>query len=81
MKNVSKEAVWSKAMGFAFDTEPVYDQYTACLAVVDQYLDALMYGQVDVDTYLPTFQEELKTAGIDDVISEMQKQFNVFLGN
>lgn len=81
MKNVSKEAVWSNAMGFAFDTEPVYDKYTACLAVVDQYLDALMYGQVDVDTYLPTFQEELKTAGIDDVIAEMQTQFNAFLGN
>lgn len=80
MKEVSKNAEWSNAMGFAFDSQNVYDQYTACYAVVDEYYKALKFGQVDVDTYLPKFREELKNAGIDEVIAEMQKQFDTFLG-
>ncbi len=70
---------YSKAMGFIFDTTPVYDQYTACTAIVAEYRDALMLGQVDVDEYLAKFNDELNKAGIDQVIAEMQKQYDAFL--
>lgn len=79
MANVHKEAKFSNAMGFNFDTTPVYDQYTAVSAVVDEYFDALRYGLVDVDEYLPRFQEELRKAGIDEVLEEEQRQYDEFL--
>lgn len=72
---------YSSAMGFVFDKTPVYDQYTACSAIVDEYRDSLYYGQVsDVDSVLAEFNKELEQNGIDEIISEMQKQYDAFLG-
>ena len=38
-----------------------------------------LYGLVDVDSYLEKFNEELKAAGIDEIIAEEQKQFDAWL--
>ena len=51
----------------------------ACTTVVAEYRDALLYGLVDVDSYLEKFNEELKAAGIDEIIAEEQKQFDAWL--
>lgn len=51
----------------------------ACTTVVAEYRDALFYGLVDVDTYLKKFNEELKVAGIDEIIAEEQKQLDAWL--
>ncbi len=69
----------SKAIGFAFDSEPVYDEYAAVTAVIEEYRDALVFAQVDVDSYLEEFLGELEAAGIDDVIAEKQSQLDAFL--
>ena len=66
-------------MGFVFDSAPVYDQMAACASVVSEYRGALLYGLVDVDSYLEKFNEELKAAGIDEIIAEEQKQFDAWL--
>lgn len=79
MLEANKEATQSKAMGFVFDKSPVYDQYAAVDAVVQQYRSALLYGQVDVESYLEEFRTELKAAGIDEVIAEKQNQLDAFL--
>ena len=63
-----------------FDPANVYDQYAACSATVAEYRDALLYGQVDVDSAMEKFNEELKENGIDEIIEEMQKQYDEFLG-
>ena len=34
---------------------------------------------VEVDEYLEKFNQELKDAGIDDIIAEEQRQFDEFL--
>ena len=47
--------------------------------IIDQYRSALIYGEVDVDKYLTKFNEELKAAGIDNIIAEKNKQFKEFL--
>ena len=70
---------YSDAMGFIFDNTAVFDEVTACSSVVDQYRSALTYGQVDVDNYLQDFRDELRDAGIDKVIEEMQRQYDEFL--
>ena len=79
MLDAPDHAKFSEAMGFVFDSAPVYDQMAACTTVVAEYRDALLYGLVDVDSYLEKFNEELKAAGIDEIIAEEQKQFDAWL--
>lgn len=81
MLEVNKTGQYSKAIGFTFDNSNVYDQYTAVSSAIAEYRDALTYGQVDIDTYLPKFIEELKAAGIDEVIAEEQEQLDAYLAN
>ena len=69
---------YSEAMGFVFDKTPVFDQYSACAAIVDEYRTALLMGQVDIDDYLARFNDELSANGIDEIVAEMQKQFDEF---
>ena len=80
------EALWSddsiqysNGMGFVFDSSEVYDQLAACTTTVDEYRDALLYGQVDVDSYLEKFNTELENNGINEIIAAMQEQFDTFL--
>ena len=79
MLDAPNHAKFSEAMGFVFDSAPVYDQMAACASVVSEYRGALLYGLVDVDSYLEKFNEELKAAGIDEIIAEEQKQFDAWL--
>ena len=79
MMEAPKQAKFSEAMGFVFDSAAVYDQMAACTTVVAEYRDALLYGLVDVDSYLDKFNEELKAAGIDEIVAEEQKQFDAWL--
>ena len=39
----------------------------------------LTYGDVNPDEYLPQFLNELKAAGIDDIIAEYQAQADAWL--
>jgi len=71
---------FSKAMGFVFNKEPVYDQYAACTSLVNEYRKALLYNQVDQESTLAKFNEELEQNGINEIIAEMQKQYDAFLG-
>lgn len=81
MLEAPNNAKFSSAMGFIFDSASVYDQVASCSAVVDQYRKALMYGQVDIDEYLDKFNKELKSAGLDDIIAEEQKQLDEFFAS
>lgn len=81
MLDAPNHAQFSNAMGFIFDSSPVYDKVAACTAIVDQYRKALMYGQVNIEEYLNKFNKELKDAGIDDIIEAEQEQFDRFLAN
>ena len=76
MLDAPNHAQFSEAMGFVFDSAEVYDQMAACATIVAEYRDALLYGLVDVDSYLEQFNSELKAAGIDEIIAEEQKQFD-----
>lgn len=73
------EAVMSKAFGFAFDSSPVVDEYTACSNVMDKYYKALMSGAVDPEKTMKEASAELEAAGIDKIIEEKQKQLDNWL--
>lgn len=71
---------YSNGMGFVFDNTNVFDQLAACRAVVQEYRGGLLFGQYpDVEGTIARFNDELKKAGIDEVIAQMQIQFDEFL--
>ena len=69
----------SPAFGFAFDSTEVSDQIAACNNVCDKYLASLMLDIGDTDALLDAFLQDLKNAGVDDIIAEKQAQLDAWL--
>ena len=76
MVEFNNSAKRSKALGFTFDPTNVQNQITACSNVASKYTIGIESGSVDPDEMLPKFQQELKDAGIDDIIAEKQRQLD-----
>ncbi|RIX59454.1 extracellular solute-binding protein [Paenibacillus nanensis] len=72
----NKSAKPSKALGFVFDASAVKTEFAAVSNVVTQYKLPLETGSVDPEKLLPEFIEKLKSAGIDKIIAEKQKQLD-----
>ncbi|MFD0717453.1 ABC transporter substrate-binding protein [Paenibacillus sp. GCM10027626] len=72
----NKAAKKSKAMGFSFTVDPVKTEAAAVKNAKDQYKIGLENGTLDPDKYLPEFIAKLKSAGIDKIIVEKQKQLD-----
>ncbi len=67
--------------GFNFNNEPVSTQVAAVEANIEKYYDPLVNGLVDnVDTSIAEFKSALETAGIRDIIAEMEKQIKEYTG-
>lgn len=81
MKAFNKGAIKSKALGFSFDSTPVKTEVANVGNVLSQYTLPLETGSVDPDKILPEFINKLKTAGIDKVIMEKQKQLDEWKKN
>lgn len=75
-KEYNENALASNLLGFQADMSEMTQTVENIKEVWNVYYPALMTGCVDVDEYLPKFCEELKNAGIDDVIDELQRQVN-----
>lgn len=67
------------AYGFAPSTANVANQIAAVSNVVDQYNNALIYGDVDPAEFLPKFLQELDNAGMNDIIADYQAQLDTWL--
>ena len=76
---IKGEPIISPAFGFVFFAADLQKQMDACQKVVDKYANSLMYGYLDPDEALPLFNQELKEAGIDQIIAEKQRQLDLFL--
>lgn len=76
----NNSATESAALGFMFDTAQCADAYSACLNIHQKYFNALLCGAVDPDEVIPQAVEEMKAAGLDEVIAEEQAQLDAFLG-
>lgn len=79
VEKFNDEAVVSKAAGFSYDSASVANQLAALETVAAKYRRGLECGSLDPATELPKFIEELKGAGIDDVIAAKQEQLNAWL--
>lgn len=69
----------SKAYGFSFDATKTANEITACTNVVNKYHKALLCGALNPEETLPKFNQELKDAGIDAIITEKQAQLDAWL--
>lgn len=65
--------------GFKFDSTMVMNQITACNNVLEKYVPALLCGSLDPDETIPVLNEEMKAAGIDDIVAEKQAQLDEYL--
>jgi putative aldouronate transport system substrate-binding protein len=73
-------ATKSKCLGYTFDTTNVTTQLTAVQNVVNEYKATLTTGNVNPDEAIPGFIQDLKNAGIDEIIKENQTQLDAWLG-
>lgn len=78
-KKFNEGATSSPALGFTFDSEPVKSEVGALANVLREYQKAIETGSVDLDEALPKFIAAQKSAGLERVIAEKQKQLNEFL--
>ncbi len=77
----NSEAKNSKEVGFMFNTSKCADAFSACLNVHQKYFNALLCGVVDPKEVIPQAINEMKAAGLEDVILEEQAQLDAFFGN
>lgn len=70
----------SIALGFTFDNYAYSTEITMITNVVNQYLNSLMSGSVDVDSTLEAFNKDLYAAGLQTIIDAKQAQLDAFLG-
>ncbi|WP_010277730.1 ABC transporter substrate-binding protein [Paenibacillus senegalensis] len=69
----------SPILGFAFDPELVLTEIANIQAVGDQYGPPLNTGAVDPDEKLEEFITKRKTAGIDKIVEEAQRQLDEWI--
>lgn len=81
MDTFNNEALISKAMGFVFDPEPVKQQIAAVGDASQELSNALYYGVVDPDVEFPKHKKAQEAAGLNEIIAEIQKQFDEWLAN
>ena len=77
----NSEAKSSPYVGFIPNLEAVKIQVSSCNNVVNEYGEVLKFGAADIDEVLPAFQQKLKQAGIDEIVADVQKQYDEWKAN
>ncbi|MGY3748813.1 ABC transporter substrate-binding protein [Vagococcus acidifermentans] len=76
LKEYNENATPSPALGFNFDTTSVTTQIAALNNVQEEFKNLINTGSVDPDENLEKMEEKMKAAGLEQVITEMQKQYD-----
>ena len=79
VRKQNEEAMPSVMLGFMMDTEPVINEIMNCRSVWDKYKIDIFTGAADPDIILPRVITELKSGGLDKVITEAQRQADNFI--
>lgn len=70
------ESRYSPAIGYSFISGDVSTEIAAVNTVVEQYTPSFNSGALDPEKALPEFISALKSAGIDKIIAENQRQLD-----
>lgn len=76
LKEYNASATPSPALGFNFDTTDVSTQIAALNNVQEEFKNLINTGSVDPEDNLKKMETKMKAAGMDEVIEEMQKQYD-----
>ncbi|UJF35694.1 ABC transporter substrate-binding protein [Paenibacillus hexagrammi] len=76
LRNWDKEAVLSPTLGFVPDLSPIKSEIAQLNVIINEYLPILYDANVDWAPTMDSFRSKLKDAGINHVITEIQKQFD-----
>lgn len=80
LKALQETAFASPVLGFTFDSTKVQNQISACANIEQKYSSSLITGSANPDDLLPKMIKELNNAGYQDIIAEVQRQVDEFLG-
>ena len=64
---------------FVYDKTNVADKAVVVQSVLKKFIPVLESGSVDLEIYYPKFIEELKQAGMDEIIEDKQRQLDEYL--
>ncbi|MBP1039671.1 ABC transporter substrate-binding protein [Vagococcus sp. BWB3-3] len=76
LKEYNATATPSPALGFNFDTTSVSTQIAALNNVQEEFKNLINTGSVDPEENLKKMETKMKAAGLDEVIKEMQSQYD-----
>ena len=77
MEEDNENGIESKTCGFMMDIEPVETEIAALSEVVKSSGKVLSNGNMDdFDTYFQDVEKKLTEAGIDDILSEFNRQYD-----
>lgn len=68
-------------LGFVYDSSKMKTQLSNCQAVVNKYYPQLFYGTCDVDATVTKMKSEFQSCGIDDLLKDVQSQYDSWLKN
>ncbi|MBO5068759.1 MAG: ABC transporter substrate-binding protein, partial [Roseburia sp.] len=74
----NSQAVAAADLGINYDYSAIEAKVTTCNAVLQEYLPPLLYGFVEPESGLAQLQEQLVAAGINEVIEELNAQYQAF---
>lgn len=74
----NKAGTVENSLGFAFNKATVDTEISACKTVVKTYDKQLYSGSADVDATMKKLENELKASGVDNLIKEMQTQYDAW---
>lgn len=82
--NESPDTVTSSLIGFVADTTSIKTQLEQITAVENEYQNTLamgVLGKAGWEAYYNEYMNKLKSAGLDEVKAELQKQLDAFIAN
>lgn len=80
VRDLNNTSKGSCLLGFAFNAEPVSSQIANCSAIISEHLVPLVCGAVeDVDAAIADMQKALESAGVNEIIAEMQAQVDAWM--
>ena len=81
-KKFNDEAVVSPVLGMNFDISRLESEVSNCITVINEQLEMLELGlRENPDQALNKMLKDLETAGVDRLISELQKQVDAWWAN
>ncbi|NLE82730.1 MAG: ABC transporter substrate-binding protein, partial [Rhodococcus sp.] len=74
----SNDAINHPSLGFRFAQDSVDSQVVALNNIADGMNRAILTGATDPTTAIPDYVDQLKAAGLDDVLAELQSQYDAW---